>query len=231
VLYDPHDDFPGLLPLRLEWRALREEAIAAWTRAPLLLDGPHRGRSDWSGDDDFFLDQLDVHGWVPAWRADAPTDGREDDRNEQWLNYGLVYNGHAFGRNQSLCPRMAALLDPLAPWINVAGLSLMRPLSRIHRHVDSTGASTQSLAYHLGLVVPGEVRHSCKLVVDGLAMYEEEGRALVFDANRPHYAENNSVGERIILYIDFRTSLPPLAGKDGMARSESVETVILRPRL
>jgi hypothetical protein len=191
--------FAFLAPLQRAWPAIAEDARRALSRAP-VVDGVSRKYDEWTGDDDFFARHLDVHGWVRAW---TPGDARA--ANPDWLNYGLMYAGRPFPANAALCPSVSALLAPIADRINICGFSWMRPLSCIPSHVDSTGARFGSMAFHLGLLVPDVVPGACKLVVGDVAVFEEAGRAIVFDSSFAHHAENNASEDRVILYIDFKT--------------------------
>lgn len=189
--------FTFLKPLSDSWELLAKEAQRAMAAAP-ILEHVHRSAEQWVGDDAFFVDQLQEYGWVRAWQSAS------HGPNGDWLNYGLMYKGDFFAANASKCPTLTKLLAPMRHRINICGFSWMRPLSKIHRHVDSTGVKHGSLAYHLGLIVPSVISGACKLTVANVAAMQRPGQPIVFDSSFSHYAENNAAGDRVILYIDFK---------------------------
>ena len=197
-LYDSSDArFTFLSPLQQNWHAIRDEAVLALRSAPVL--DLARSKNEWVQSGDQIKDNMKSYGWVSAWQVDS------DDKNTDWLNYGIMFNGSFFEKNIEHCPVLAACLEPIANRINICGFSLMRPCTKIQRHTDSTGLSYGSLAYHLGLCVPDDAPDdACKLVVGNLAIPEENGKTIIFDSSYSHYAENNACADRIILYIDFK---------------------------
>ena len=74
-----------------------------------------------------------------------------------------------------------------------------RDTMRIFDKVLTTGIKYGSLAYHLGLHVPGK----CHLVVNREKEEEVNGKVIIFDSIYLHSAYNKSKKDRCILYIDF----------------------------
>ena len=195
-LYYSPDQFSFLEPLRVNWMAIRDEAVNAMKTIPILQQHS-RSYDEWVQADDAIRSRMDAHGWIAAWQEGV------QGSNQEWLNYGITFKGEFFPKNIQCCPMLHKCLEPISDKINICGFSWMRPMSRINLHTDTTGLAYGSLAYHLGLIVPSTVRDACKLVVGNVAAVEEEGKVIIFDSSYPHYAENNNVEDRIILYIDF----------------------------
>lgn len=176
--FDP-GRFAFLAPLRESWELLAQEARRAMDTAP-VLEHVHRSASQWVGDDAFFADQLSEYGWVRAWQS-AQGQGAANGPNSDWLNYGLLYKGEHFKANVAACPTLVKVLEP--SWrhrINICGFSWMRPLTKIHRHVDSTGVKHGTLAYHLGLIVPSAISGACKLTLGNVAVAQRQGQPIIF---------------------------------------------------
>jgi beta-hydroxylase len=123
------------------------------------------------------------------------------------LNYGLLYDGVEFKENILQCPQTYKMLEKIKDKINIAGFSYMKGKSMIQKHTDSTGIMYDSLAFHLGLIIP-EPHSTCQLIIsDGYKKYsyiERPGGTVIFDGTYEHYAYNQSSEDRVILYIDFK---------------------------
>jgi len=190
--------------IRRKWSDIKAEAMAVWLEAP-VSESIKRDYVQWKELDEAYSSNIRSHyGWIKAW-SNSNTDTNDMDKsgNAKWLNYGLFHNGDWFEQNATKCPITAKLLAEIRDRINIAGFSLMKGVSRIEKHTDTTGKSTNSLAYHLGLVVP-DPPNSCILNVDGMDIAQQEGSSIVFDSNFEHYAVNDSAFDRIILYVDFK---------------------------
>lgn len=190
--------FPGLKDLKEQWDVIRAEAMNVYETAPILK--LHRQQDDWTqslAGKDVLTTYKTQQGWHiqrhPIFTSP----------NEEWLNYGLVFHDEPLVENAKLCPKTMELLSHIEG-INVAEFSWMTPHSVILSHKDSTGLKYDSLAYHLGLIVPKGVTN---LVVDGETVSEEEGKTIIFDATFLHSAENQTEKDRIVLYIDFKLGL------------------------
>lgn len=178
------------------WQIIRDEADYVHKNGPLLDIG--RVYNEWKNTDSSKF--IGEYGWIKAWKTPTST-----EYNQNWLNYGLFHGGHWFEKNIKYCPKTYQMLYQIKDYINIAGFSLMKPSSRIDRHRDSTGKKTNSLGYHLGLIVPDPQK--CVLYVDDYPIQEENGKEIIFDSNFEHYAVNETPNDRIILYIDFK--IPP----------------------
>ena len=190
--------FPGLKDLKEQWDVIRAEAMNVYETAPILK--LHRKQDDWTqslAGKDVLTTYKTQQGWHKAWHPIFTSP------NKEWLNYGLVFHDEPLDENAKRCPKTMELLSHIEG-INVAGFSWMTPGSAIYSHKDSTGLKYDSLAYHLGLLVP---KGETNLVVGGETVAEEEGKTIIFDATFLHSAENQTEEDRIVLYIDFKLGL------------------------
>ena len=182
-LVDP-EQFKPLMVLRNNWRAIREECrvldrndIAEFERGALS-----HGQ---------ITQKLIANGrmqWVKAWGS----------HKDKWLNWGFcLYDQYPFG--DAGAPKTTKLLRHIKG-LKVAALALFKPgvLLPIHSHPELKAENL--LTFHLGPDVPPD---HCYLHADGEFAREEEGKAIVFDGSRPHYAFNASRKDRLILYCEF----------------------------
>ncbi|KAJ9472649.1 Serine/threonine-protein phosphatase 2B catalytic subunit A1 [Diplonema papillatum] len=190
------DSFPRLQPLQNNWKAIREEAAKAWKRH-VTLD-LHRPAGAWLGQnaDEFISHYMEQEGWIPSYQT-------KSGRNYKWKNYGLMHNGVAFKANSKACPVTAGLLDAINQIgkVRVAGFSCMEARSDIQPHRDQAGIVDNSLAFHLGLIVPSTT--DCYLTVNQEVRKHAEGEVIIFDSTYTHSANNDADGDRIVLYVDF----------------------------
>lgn len=161
----------------------------------------HRNGNIWSNSadpkktDEFLSANKDITGWIIAQALGSPV-GTDD-----WLNFPLIAVGHEFKNNLSLCPKLAGLLKKHKKIINICGFSLLKPGAKLKSHVDTTGMPYNTMAYHLGLIVPTDGENN--LIVNGETYIQREGQSIIFDSTYLHSANNNSSKDRVILYIDF----------------------------
>lgn len=193
ILYSV-EDFPFMKIFELNYIEIKKEVEVV----PKDILDIFRSRGQWTGSDNMhkMIEEIDKQpGWIYAWHPD-------DDNivNKQWLNYPLYYGGHKFSKNLEKVPALARLLETVEDKINIAGLSLMTPHAVLPSHTDSTGPTYNSMAYHLGIVVP----EGCFLRVKDKKFYEKNGKSIIFNSEYMHSAENNADTDRIILYIDFK---------------------------
>ena len=122
---------------------------------------------------------------------------QKDCNNNDWIHYPLIYNDKAISK----IPKNTINILTKLKGIRLAGFSWLKPNSEIKEHTDVCGLLTNSLALHMGLIVPND--NSCYLEIDGDKIYEKNKKIIIFDSNYKHRAINNSNFNRIILYIDF----------------------------
>ena len=130
------------------------------------------------------------HGWLK---------GGQDHVAEDWISWPLIWDGQPVAGNCELCPKTFELLSSIEG-IKVAGFSLMKGGVKLKSHTDDVGPNYK-FTYHLGLIVPYGycILHHSK----SGDFIEENGKHIVLDARHPHWAENLSNEDRIILYMEI----------------------------
>jgi len=130
------------------------------------------------------------HGWLK---------GGQDHVAEDWISWPLIWDGQPVVGNCELCPKTFGLLSSIEG-IKVAGFSLMKGGVKLKSHTDDVGPNYK-FTYHLGLIVPYGycILHHSK----SGDVIEENGKHIVLDARQPHWAENLSDEDRIILYMEI----------------------------
>jgi len=187
----------GLKELQENWEIIREEALEVYQSSPILK--VEQERREWTQT----ITQKAIEkygseeGWIYAWNVYTK------EPNKDWLNYGLMVKDQPLLPNAKKCPKTMELLSKIEG-INIAGFSWMTPNSEIPMHRDMTGLKYGSLAYHLGLIVP---EGDAILNVEGQTEKEEEGKAIIFDSTFFHSTVNETISDRIILYIDFNLDM------------------------
>lgn len=171
--------FKPLMVLLENWRVIRDEC-ATLDRNDIL---------DFERGDSSHMEvasKLVENGraqWVKAWGT----------YRDSWLNWGFsIYDQYLLG--DAGAAKTTGLLRHIRG-LKVAALSLFRPgvLLTVHDHPELKAENL--LTFHLGLEVPSEY---CYLNADGEFVREEDGKAIVFDGSRPHYAFNASPADRLI---------------------------------
>jgi aspartyl/asparaginyl beta-hydroxylase (cupin superfamily) len=176
--------FPFAAELQRSWSDLREECLA--------LAAPMRDVHRIGAVEGFAEMLLANNGWTPSWQVGS------DQANADWLTFGLSYKGMLPDRLPEMMPKTSRLLARLRG-SEVCALSLMKPGTFIlpHRHPELEG---RLLTLHLGLHVEPQRSYLC---VGGETREEAEGRVILFNAGREHFAVNMGRTNRIILYLEF----------------------------
>lgn len=178
--------------LKDHWKIIREELNAL--PLDVFINDKVRPVNEWEGSDvlseiinDFSSGKC---GWVHG----------TEYLKDTWISWPFIWEGKVVPGNCLKCPKTYELLSQI-DGIYVAGFSLMKGGVKINEHCDVVG-SNYKLTYHLGLKCP-----------DGSHLYhqtlgcvkEEDGKHIVMDARYPHWAENTSEEDRVILYIEYYT--------------------------
>ena len=130
--------------------------------------------------------------------------GGQTHVQDGWISWPLVWEGKPVLGNCLKCPKTHELLSQIKG-IHIAGFALMKPGVQLKEHTDRVGPSYR-FTYHLGLKCP----KGCFLHHQTLSDIEEEdGKHIVMNAQFPHWAENTSQEDRVILYIEYYTSTIP----------------------
>jgi len=131
--------------------------------------------------------------WIKGW-------------DEAWFNFPLIFNDTAIGKAEQLCPETIALLKSVGG-INIAGFSILLPKSTLSLHTDTTGPTTNSIAFNMKLA-----GGNSKLYVkdgEGFARHtHRDGEAVLFNSEIEHYATNDGSTNRVILYVDAKLGPP-----------------------
>jgi len=143
--------------------------------------------------------------WVAGW-----------DETNIWYNFPLIANNNVLGEAEKICPFTINLLKEIgrnhtdskqiqneSGNINIAGFSLILPNSQLPIHTDNTGPNFNSMALNMKLV--GGI---CNLYVKNnnkfISHRHITGKAVIFNSELEHYADNKGTSNRIILYVDFK---------------------------
>jgi len=124
---------------------------------------------------------------------------------KRWSVFFLDVFGFKPEKNRSRCPATCAALEGV-PNMLQAFFSILDAGKSIPEH---EGPYVGYLRYHLGLVVPDD--HPPTITVNGETYAWREGDAILFDDNYPHRVDNQSSQVRIVLIVDIRRPLPPVA--------------------
>ncbi len=190
------------------WKIITKEAKNVLDKSPKL--NISRKYNEWKDSEDYINKIKDEHGWIKSWKySDSEPDKSSELVNFAWENFGLIYNNIIFSENVKQCPKTYKILKKIKKHINICGFSYMKGNCILEKHTDCTGPEYNSLAFHLGLIIPSN-NDTCKLVVKSksdnkyYSISEKPGQHFIFDATNEHYAYNQSSEDRVILYIDFK---------------------------
>jgi aspartyl/asparaginyl beta-hydroxylase (cupin superfamily) len=182
------DKYPKMKRIQDNWITIRDEIPKFDINTVTIA----RQQDEWLNDKaDKLYDKLkDNNNWIKSWND-----------NNTWFNYPLMYNNKIIGKAEETCPNTIKLLKSLNN-IQVAGYSLLVPYGEINYHTDSTGPTYNSMAFNMKLT-----GKRCRLIIrDKNKEYIHihiVGKAVIFNSEHEHMADNNSDIDRVILYIDF----------------------------
>jgi len=134
------------------------------------------------------------NGWTPSWQVGS------SDANQNWLTYGLTYQGRFMPEADTKYPLTRSLLDRKE--VLVAAFSLLKPLSVIAPH-NHKYLGNGLLTLHVGVDVAPATSF---INVDGIFEEERVGKPIVFDGSCEHFALNAGLSDRVVLYIEFDSS-------------------------
>lgn len=154
------------------------------------------------------LDALRSNGGDVLPLARISPDHKRVARDGKWKSFVFEAYGYAVARNRQLCPRTAAALDRV-PGLVLAMFSIMDPGTHVPLH---TGVSKALLNGHLALDIPaGE----CAIEVGGEVRQWSEGKLLLLDDTFPHQVWNRTDRPRVVLLMQVRRPVGPLASLIG----------------
>jgi len=141
------------------------------------------------------------HDALPNFQ-DISTDQATITDDDRWKTFFLWGFGFKSEANCARCPRTAELLERV-PGLTTAFFSILSAGKHIDAH---RGPYRGLLRYHLGLRVP-EPAAAAGISVGGQVAHWEEGASLLFDDGYEHFAWNDTVGFRVVLFMDVERPL------------------------
>lgn len=126
----------------------------------------------------------------------------------KWKSFVFEAYGYGVPANRALCPRTSALLDRV-PGLVLAMFSIMEPGTHVPLH---TGVSKALLNGHLALEIPSG---DCGIEVGGEVRRWDEGKLLLLDDTFPHQVWNNTRKVRVVLLLQIRRPVGPVASLIG----------------
>lgn len=132
-------------------------------------------------------------------------DGQEyisDNDGLSWKLLNLLLYGIWHKENSKLCPKTATLLKKIKS-VKGAYFSILDPKKHIPPH---KGPYKGIIRYQLALSVPKE--GECKIFVDGIPHYWQEGKSVLFDDTYTHEVVNKTKEPRIALLLDVKREIP-----------------------
>lgn len=180
-----------LKELKKHWKIIRSEL----DNLPLdvfISDQP-RPTGEWEGSK-VLKDILEDYacgdsGWLK---------GGQDHVENEWISWPLIWAGKPVVGNCLKCTETYKLLHQIKG-IQIAGFSLMKGGVKLKEHTD-LNRDGYKYTYHLGLKCPkGSILHHSQIG----DVVEEDGKHIVMNAKYPHWAENTSGEDRIIMYIEY----------------------------
>ncbi len=156
------------------------------------------------------LDALGARGGKILPLATVSPDHARVARDGKWKSFVFEAYGYHVAGNRALCPRTAALLDEV-PGLVLAMFSIMEPGTHVPLH---KGVSKALINGHLGLDVP---KGDCRIEVGGQTRGWENGKLLLLDDTFKHQVWNNTKRNRVVLLMQIRRPVGPLARLIGSA--------------
>lgn len=133
---------------------------------------------------------------IPSFQ-DISEDQKSISKDEHWKTFFLYGFGYKAQKNCELCPETTLLIESV-PGMLTAFFSILDAGKKIPEH---RGVYKGILRYHLGLKVP-EDAENCRIRVDDLSTYWQEGRGILFDDTYRHEVWNNTDEVRVVLLMD-----------------------------
>jgi len=116
--------------------------------------------------------------------------------NGKWKVWGLYYQQQWFLEHMQQCPKTTELIQQI-PGLSEAGFSILEAGAKLEPHV---GWTDQFMRCHLPLICTPKAY----LSVEGEQYIWTEGKIVVFDDMKEHYAVNESDIDRVVLIVDFK---------------------------
>jgi len=156
------------------------------------------------------LDALTGNGGEILPLARVSPDHHRVANDGKWKSFVFEAYGYHVPQNRALCPRTTELLDQVDGLV-LAMFSIMDPGTHVPLH---KGVSKALLNGHLALDVPAG---DCRIEVGGETRGWQNGKLLVLDDTFPHQVWNNTGERRVVLLMQIRRPVRPLARMLGSA--------------
>lgn len=150
------------------------------------------------------LDALGERGGEILPLAKVSPDHHRVAKDGKWKSFVFEAYGYHVARNRELCPKSAALIDQV-PGLVLAMFSIMEPGTYVPLH---KGVSKALINGHFALDVP---EGDCRIEVGGETRGWEEGKLLLLDDTFPHQVWNNTKRNRVVLLMQIRRPVGPVA--------------------
>src|SRR6056300_828689 len=180
-----------LKELKDHWEVLRTE-LDALPRDIFISDQP-RPTGEWEGSDILRRIVSDYSSGKCGWLK-----GGQTYVQNEWISWPIIWESKPVLGNCLKCPETHKLLSQI-PGIRIAGFALMKGGVKLKEHTDRVGPEYK-FTYHLGLKCPDECYLHHYTLGD---VKEEDGKHIILNARYPHWAENKSDEDRVILYIEY----------------------------
>lgn len=125
-------------------------------------------------------------------------------KDGKWKSFVFEAYGYHVPPNRASCPRTAALLDQV-PGLVLAMFSIMEPGTHVPLH---KGVSKALINGHFALDVP---EGDCRIEVGGEVRGWTEGRLMLLDDTFSHQVWNNTDKNRVVLLMQIRRPVGPVA--------------------
>jgi len=179
-----------LKELKIHWQTIRDELNTIPTE---YVQKEPRIYGDWLKSDGIerILSKYRTgnHGWIKGWQ-------------NGWEQWPIIWDSRIVESNAIFSPKTVEMLNSI-PNIKVAAFALMKGGVKLKQHTDPVGPEYK-FTYHLGLKCPDECYLHHYTLGD---VKEEDGKHIIMDARFPHWAENKSKEDRVILYIEYYTAI------------------------
>jgi len=123
----------------------------------------------------------------------------EYNKNIKWTIFPIKAFGKWSNTNIKLCPNIYNLLKNNDDIINV-GFSRLSAGTVLDKHYGWANLSNYVLRCHLGLIVPGPAYIYC----ENDKQLQMNGKWIIFDDSKLHYADNLANSDRIVLILDIK---------------------------
>ncbi len=119
-------------------------------------------------------------------------------KDDKWKTFFLYGYGFKNQENCDRCPETTKIIESI-PNMMTGFFSILAPGKHIPPH---RGPYKGLLRCHLGLQVP-EPSEDCWIQVGDETSHWEPGKCIVFDDTYVHQVQNNTDGQRVVLFLDI----------------------------